>query len=314
MAQSKENFSVLIIGCGAIAGGYDSQDISGPDILTHAKAFNAHDGFELAGCLDMDMETARSFAETWHVARTYVSLDQAMNERDFDIISICTPTPSHENDLRQLQKYAARLVFCEKPITDNLITARAMADLYKNNMAVNYLRRFDPEIRQLATDIDRGVYGRLLSGKVLYNKGLYNNGSHMTDMVHMLTGPLQVVAAQNVIYDFWPDDPTISARLLAREKAQIDMIGTDMRQGMIFDLNLDFDKARISLIDFSQTVIIQYEDGTEQKITRSLNRGMLHAVSNIYDHLTAGVELYSQADNALSALETCAEIRRLAGL
>ncbi len=314
MASPKTKFSSLVIGCGAIAGGYDMEDISGPNILTHAKAFNTHDGFDLVGCLDIDPEIARNFADVWNVDRAYDSLDDALNDRDYDIISICSSTHAHEYYLRELQKYDVRLVFCEKPITDNIDTAREMAAHYADNMVVNYLRRFDPHIRQLATEINRETYGKFLSGKALYNKGLYNNGSHMINLLHMLVGPVKVTAADKIIDDYWPDDPTISARLISGGNGQIDMIGSDVRDGMIFDLELICDKARIRLSDFSQTLTISPNGETEKKIKTDLNRGMLAAVSNIYDHLTQGGQLYSTADNALQALETCSEIRKKVGL
>lgn len=310
----KENFSVLIIGCGAIAGGYDAEDIPGPNILTHAKAFNTHQGFDLVGCLDVDQATAQSFADTWQVNKAYASLEQALSECDFDIISICTSTPSHESYLRQLNNYDMKLIFCEKPITDNLSSAREMSGLYKDNMTVNYLRRFDPEIRQLSSNINRGEYGRFISGKAKYNKGLYNNGSHMTDLLHMLFGSLKVKAAGEINHDYWPDDPTLSARLETDSGAQIGLIGSNVRNGMIFDLELVFEQAQISLTDFSNTINIRPKDRPGRQIKTSLKLDMLHAVSNIYDHLTLGTKLCSNAENALLALETCGTIRKMAGL
>ncbi len=314
IANPKENFSLLIIGCGAIAGGYDQEDIEGPNILTHAKAFKSHAGFDLAGCLDADLKTAQDFADIWGVEAAYESLEQAMRDRNFDIVSICTPASSHELYLRQLQNYNVRFIFCEKPIADNLKTAREMAAFYPDNMAVNYIRRFDPEIRQLAKDIQDNKYGGFISGKAHYNKGLYNNGSHMTDLIHMLLGPVMVKATSGIIYDFWPDDPTISAKLETKNSGPIDLIGSDMRTGMIFDLELIFDQAIISLTDFSQTLAIKPQNGPK-KITKTVqNREMFNAVSNIYDHLTQGAALQSKARNGLLALETCDDIRRMAGL
>lgn len=314
MVEDRGEYSVLIIGCGNIAGGYDKEDIAGPDILTHAKAFNAHPGFDLVGCVDMSPGIARDFADTWQVDRAYDSLDQALTDRDFDIISICSVTSSHEAYLRQVLTSEAKLIFCEKPITDSLVTAREMAALYNARMVVNYLRRFDPGIRQLASEIDRGVYGTFVSGKATYNKGLFNNGSHMTDLLNMLVGPVHAVAGMGVIYDFWPDDPTLSAGLETAQKTPVEMIGSDVRQGMVFDLNLIFDGARITLTEFGHSLTICLNDGPEKKTSTDLNRGMLNAVTNIHDHLTTGAALYSTADNGLAALEVCEEIRRLAGL
>ncbi|PCJ42404.1 MAG: hypothetical protein COA81_05470 [Alphaproteobacteria bacterium] len=306
-------FSTLIIGCGAIAGGYDAADVSGPNILAHAKAFNTHDGFDLVACVDRDSRIARDFADLWQVDRAYDDLEDALNDREYDIISVCTSTPSHEAILRRVQRTSAKLILCEKPITDNIVTAREMAALYGGRMAVNYLRRFDPVIRRLAAAIRAGQYGSFLSAKAIYNKGLYNNGSHMTDLLHMLNGPLRVIEAGAVTHDYWPDDPTLSARLESQSKAPITLTGTDVRHGMTFDLGLEFEQAEISLTDYSQTLTIRTAAGVEN-IEADLNRGMYNAVVNIHDHLVKGTPLYSTAENAVSALEVCHEIRRLAGL
>ncbi len=311
MSDNSPKFSVLIIGCGAIAGGYDKHDKAGKNILTHAKAFNNHDGFDLVACYDQDYDATQEFANMWAVDQAHDNIDVALAENKYDIISICTPTSTHENYLCLLAEYKIKLVFCEKPITDNLISAREIVRLYGSNLSVNYLRRFDPDIIQLAQDIMAGKYGKILSGNAEYNKGLYNNGSHMIDLLHLLIGPVTVNAAQNVIYDFWPDDPTISARLMTGEGAEIELVGSDVRKGMVFDLSLNFEKAQVILTDFSHELIIRREGGAEQKVTTGLDKAMLYGVSNIYDHLTVGRELLSTAENAVLALEICEKIQKL---
>jgi len=310
----RQEFSTLIIGCGAIAGGYDEGDIAGPDVQTHAKAFQHHDGFDLSGCIDRDHARAQEFAKIWQVGQVYQNLDQALADRNFDVISVCTSTPDHEKILRKLHATNPKLVFCEKPLTDRMASARNMATLYQGRMAVNYLRRFDPDIRRLARRIAGGEYGDLLSAKACYNKGLYNNGSHMTDLIQMLTGPLKVIEAGAITGDFWPDDPTISAVLESRNGAPVGLTGSDVRDGMIFDLELVFEGARISLTDFSNRITIRTQDGGEQSFTCDLDRGMLNAVSNIHDHLTTGAGLFSTGENAVQALGICADIRKKAGL
>jgi len=310
----RQGFSTLIIGCGAIAGGYDEGDIAGPDIQTHAKAFQHHDGFNLTGCIDQDHARAQEFARIWQVDQVYESLDQALADRNFDVISVCTSTPGHEKILRKLHSAIPKLVFCEKPLTDRIATARDMAALYQGGMAVNYLRRFDPDIRRLARRIADGEYGDLLSAEACYNKGLYNNGSHMTDLIQMLTGPLKVTAAGTITGDFWIEDPTISARLESRSGAPVELTGSDVRNGMVFDLDLTFDQARIGLTDFSNRITIRTQDGGEQSFTCDLDRGMLNALSNIHDYLTTGTELFSTGENAVQALEICADIRKMSGL
>jgi len=45
-------FDVLIIGCGSIGGGFDMQGDGLNQPRTHAGAFDRHDRFSIAGCIE----------------------------------------------------------------------------------------------------------------------------------------------------------------------------------------------------------------------------------------------------------------------
>jgi len=314
MDQQGRVFSVLIIGCGAIAGGYDAENMQSPDILTHAKAFQTHPGFEMVACVDPDGDKAQEFSGKWAIPKHYTMLSEALRAQKYDIISICSPTASHEACLREIESHGAKLVFCEKPITGDISSARLMVQRFRHKMVVNYLRRWDPALISLAGEIASGKYGKLISAQAHYNKGLYNNGSHMIDLLGMFFGDLTVVSAGRPVYDFWPDDASLDARLLTKEGQPIEFVGGDVREGMRFDLYLRFEKAKISLEKFSDHIRMEFADGHIETRKSSLSRGMYQAVSNIYDHLVKDEKLLSTQENGLKAMEVCADIRIKAGL
>ena len=59
-ASMSEPFSVLIVGCGAIAGGYDehgTQEV----LLTHAGAYSQDSRFRIRACVEPDSDRRKQF-------------------------------------------------------------------------------------------------------------------------------------------------------------------------------------------------------------------------------------------------------------
>ncbi len=56
-------YTALIIGAGAIAGGYDRPEH--PHILTHAHAYTCNPHIQLLGFYDIEQSRAKSMAQTW---------------------------------------------------------------------------------------------------------------------------------------------------------------------------------------------------------------------------------------------------------
>ncbi|AON56543.1 Gfo/Idh/MocA family protein [Herbaspirillum seropedicae] len=233
---------VLIVGCGNMAGGFDASRPDTPTPFSHAGAYRAHGGFALRACVDPDREKREAFQLRWQVDAGYDSLrsiaEQGMH---FDVISICSPTAFHADDLRWALKMKPRLVFCEKPLTAKLQDSLTLASQYRQAnlpLMLNYTRRFDPRVRELARQLRQGEWGNIRSVSATYNKGLYNNGSHMLDLLAMLLGPLQLVAAGAPIIDMWPEDPSIPALLQNRDGVPITLNCGHAGDYSLFELEL----------------------------------------------------------------------------
>ncbi len=310
-------YDALIIGCGAIAGGYDSDKTDSPDVLTHAKAYAQHPNFRAMACVEPDVDRRRAFQQRWNIPHGFASLD--MVDIPFDVVSVCVPTELHADVLRSLLDRKPRLVFAEKPITDHLGSSQELVAAYERaniSLCVNYLRRWAPGIVSLKQEIEAGQWGRFQGGSALYTKGLLNNGSHMLDVLAFLLGALHPVALLQEISDGRSVDPSCDV-IVSAQGEHIHLKAADGRAFTVFDIDLIFDRGRISLTDSSFSIVRRsVEDSAKFLGYRMLTQGkseptglgqaMIGALDNIYAHLTEGHALVSDGETALDVHRLCA--------
>ena len=309
-------FNVLIVGCGAIAGGYDA-DPNSADILTHAKAYSLHSGFKIVACVEPDAVKRRAFQERWNVPNGFARLD--LVDVPFDVVSVCVPTELHADVLRAVLERKPKLVFAEKPLTDHLGTSQELVQAYTRagvSLCVNHLRRWAPGIAELKAEIAQGVWGDFQGGTALYTKGLLNNGSHLLDILGFLLGPLQAVAHLRDADDGRDTDPT-SDVIVAAEGEHILLKSLDSRAFTVFEIDLLFTGGRVTLTESSFTILSRSVEPSAKfagylmlaaghpESTR-LGQAMLGAVDNIYRHLDTHDVLASDGESALDAHRLCA--------
>lgn len=317
--------SVLIIGCGNIAGGFDVADSDA--VLTHAGAYRRHGGFRLAGCVDPDAGRRAAFRELWGVEQAYASLPEALGSgARYDVISVCSPTPQHAADLRMALQAAPRLVFCEKPMASDIDEAAALVVACRNAgilLAVNYTRRWDPEISTFKAALERGVWGTVRSAVGYYNKGVFNNGSHMIDLLHFLLGPLELQASGAALRDYSSDDPTVPALLATASGTPVHLATASAGDYALFELQVVTAKGVVSieqggfswrerLVRESPRFAGYHDIGEATERPGGYAKAMLRAVANMHDALTQGSELASTGETALAAHALCNQIRQRA--
>lgn len=323
--RPSDGLSVLIIGCGQIAGGYD-EGKEDAVIRTHAKAFQRHGGFRLAACVDPDIERRLAFQTRWGVERTHADLAE-LDGQAFDVVVLCSPPEVHAPQLERLLTMEVGVVFCEKPLTANLTASRRLVRAFADQcrmLGVNYLRRWDPSMGVLRERIRAGELGALLSASLTYTKGVFANGSHGVDLLHfLLDGRLSPLAVHRVVEDYLPDDPTLDAALAAPNGAIVHLRAGDRRAYTVFELELAFENAAISLGDSGFRLLERkVEDDARFDGYRKLGDGewrptglgsaMLLAASDLHRAVTSGADLPSTGETALMAQEVCAELVALA--
>ena len=317
-------YRVLIIGCGAIAGGYDAQRSPDEWPLSHAGAIAGDDSFELVACVDPDDATRDAFARRWDVPQAAASLDAlGAKPGEFDLIVIASPTGHHAAHLDWAATMKPRAVFCEKPLGSDLAQAEKLAGQYEAAgvpLAVNYLRRWGPKIVMEAGRIAAGKYGALIAASAIYTKGIVHNGGHMVGLLRFLVGEVGLHSVGPARFDHWDDDPTVSAILTARNGAPVHLIAGDARHVTQFELVLNFEKEQIAFRDGGRrierrivedsNVFAGYRElGRATSSAGALDGAMTHAYGNIRKTLDQNAPLASTAKTALAAQRLCEVIR-----
>ncbi|QUL37347.1 Gfo/Idh/MocA family protein [Erythrobacter sp. JK5] len=255
-------YKVLIIGCGAIAGGYDAERSPDDWPLSHAGAIARDERFELVACVDPVIGTRKRFAERWNASVAEASLEGlSAKPGDFDLIVIASPTQHHAEHLEWALTMEPRAVFCEKPLAENAQSARKLALDYqtaKTPLAVNFTRRWAPDLNRLVEEIENEDWGELIGAVGTYTKGAVHNGSHMVDLMEMFVGPVRLHSAGPALLDCWDDDPSVSAILTANDMGQpLHLVSGDAQAVTQFELVLNYDLGEIAMRDGGMRIEIR---------------------------------------------------------
>lgn len=327
VSMKNDAYRVVIVGAGAIAGGYDmARARADAGALTHAGAYAAHDGFEVIACVDPDEERRGAFQRHWNVPHAFASLDDYQASGVVaDVASICSPTARHAADLSFFVDRPERAVFCEKPITPDLKQAEALVAAYAADkiFMVNHPRRWCREIIKLGEDIRSGRFGALQTASAYYGKGILHNGSHMIDLLHSLLGEINVNSVGASRYDYEPGDPTVDAVLETASGSPVYLMGTDSRLYDMFEVAFVFDSVAISLENGCgamrvRAVVKNPLAPTHRVADRGewseidLTQAMPAAVQNLYECLAHKAAPLCDGQTALKAQALCEKIRGMA--
>ena len=317
---------VLIVGCGNISGRFDFGRSLKEARYSHAGVYEQDGRFEIVACVDPCEQRRAEFMTSYNCQLGFESIQDAVKHQmvsvGIDVVNICSPTKFHDQDLLRSIEIAPRLIFCEKPIAKTYALAKTAVDLCRKNdisLVVNYSRRFDPFISSLAQDIKDGKWGELLSVICIYGKGLLNNGSHFIDLLHLLIGPLRFIDSDNPSYDYFDDDPTITARFQGQNNVSVHLIGLVGASYTQFEMQLFFSAGVLSM----EAGGFRWRERCSQKSETfpgymDLSEGlfydgdysssMKYAIKNIYEVINSGAEILCSGDDALRAQKICDEV------
>jgi predicted dehydrogenase len=321
MQEKPVPFKVGIIGAGRIASGFDEP--GGVRILTHAHAVSRQPGLALTGFYDIDPKVSRSAAAKWG-GIPFESLNALLAEAS-DLVIIAVPDPFHEICLNAVAERAPRLVICEKPLTHDLPSARAIVRLFSDRsipLLVNYQRRFDTDVIELARRIRHGELGRPLGGTLLYSKGTKHNGSHAIDLLRYLFGEPTKLQAFDRVIDFDTEDPTVSGRIEFPSIA-VNLQAADERKFSIFEIDLLFEGGRYRFTHSGLDVEISlpkpdpvFAGYCELAVIQYRSTGLSDALTNLMasavSYLAGGVSPSNTAADALATQEVCVRLIDLA--
>lgn len=307
-------FHALLIGLGNIAQGYD-QNSPEQHILTHAKAFSVHPGFKLYAGIDPDPLKRVEFSERYKT-KTFVDIADLPdpNQRPaLDVIALCSPTDKHFEHFLQAIELKPRLILCEKPLSGNVAQAEEMVRLAAENnisLCVNYMRRFEPGVKNLQETLDKQQFGKLLSGVVWFKRGVINNASHFVDLLLYLFGsPSQQGLINSPSADCEPRN-----FYLKWGEACVCFSAVDEAEFNYFEMELVGSKQRISYCDSGEHIYLRKQScGSDMSQRRILGerellpggdffRYQYHVQNAVYEYLQNGKALPSTGESALASL------------
>jgi predicted dehydrogenase len=257
-------YKALVIGCGNIGAGYDFDN---DKIITHAKALYLNSNFELS-VFDPNINLANQVAAKYHCT----SLTELTNEvlKEFDLISLCSPTSTHCDWLTKLFDLNIQLIICEKPVSNNLEELEILSNKYNSansKVLVNYVRRFQPKYEELKHIIEKILTEEpLLNIQINYQKGFINNCSHALDLVeYLLNKPINFVEVKkgSCQYDFLDNDPTLSLQAKWND-INLNILGVAGVHFGLLSIDLFFKYTHISIKDAGQTIEIMEASDKKQ--------------------------------------------------
>ncbi|MBC7320571.1 Gfo/Idh/MocA family oxidoreductase [bacterium] len=195
-----------IIGCGAIAN-------------IHAKAIKSIETAELVAVADVNLDSARNFAQRYQVERYYGDYRELLKDESIDIVNICTPSGLREEIAIDCAR-AGKHIIAEKPIEVTLERIdRMIEECKKNNVALAgiFNNRYNRNYKIVYETIQKGRFGKLILGDVYvkwyrdkeyYTRSgwrgtwkfdgggaLMNQSIHFIDLLQWYMGPVESVKA-----------------------------------------------------------------------------------------------------------------------
>ena len=181
--------------------------------LQHIKAILKSKKVNLHSIVDISKNSA-NLSKKYNVP-LYSSVKELLVSKDLDAVIVATPNQLHEAHAVSFLKQKIP-VLLEKPISDNIKSAKKIIDNSKKNrtpLLIGYHRRHNKIVSKVKNIINSGKLGNIVSANVLCwlykNKEYYNekwrtnkgggplgiNLVHDIDMICYLLGPIQYVQA-----------------------------------------------------------------------------------------------------------------------
>lgn len=271
-----KNLRVAIVGLGAIGAGYSALDKQ--KIQNHAAAYIHCAGYELLAAVDTSQASQATFSRHYPGIATFSSLNELDHDLNIDVFSVCVPTEAHLSVCRDiLQNFSPKAILLEKPVTENLRDAEALATICREKgvlVAVNYMRRFEPGLVQLRKLVQSGELGELLSGSAWYQRGMLHNASHFVDYFSFLFGEATAFAppcegASPEQQSTVEQVPALSTRTAQTRSWRIAWNSAEIAFFEVNDAEFNFFEARLI---FSHAVVDLLSGGAQVSYRRCTSR------------------------------------------
>lgn len=238
----------------------------------HAEALRSN-GIELAAIITSNNETARIFAERWHVPH-YGDDISVLYRLGIDSVHVCTPPRVHSSQVNELLNHNMHIL-CEKPLSVDVEDARLLAERactseYITALGLNV--RYAPPITRMRNIVRSRDFGDILliHGSYLQQFGLiptpyswrFNKtlagkmravteiGTHWFDLIQYLTG-LHIMRVSAIFHTPSPQRYEVDA-MLHKEETSSDSKAIWVQSEDTALIHLQFDNNSVGSLTLSQ--------------------------------------------------------------
>lgn len=208
---------------------------------THADAWRLIDGCVVKGVWARDNSKTSKFASERGI-KAYSSFSDVLDDKEVDVVDICTPTYTHAEYAIQALK-SGKHVIVEKPMALSLADADKMihaADESGMKLMVAHVLRFFPEYMKVKELVDEGKLGEICQARA-FRGGAFPEWSPWFGEVEKSGGVAVDTAIHDVDYITWissgiPQRVYAKIRRGAKEasaKYEIAFINVRYKNGMI---------------------------------------------------------------------------------
>lgn len=312
------NYKAAVIGCGRIGCGFD-EDSKRKNISTHAGAYKNNSKTELVALVDLNQDVLKKYAARFNVQKTYTSAEEMLKIEKPDILSICTWNATHHELVKLAVQNNVKAIFCEKPISNNIQNAKDMIKLCRENkviLMIDHQRRFDKTHQEIKKFLDNNGLGRIQQVNFYYTAGIANTGSHMFDLLRLFFGDVDWVKAfKSANLSPNPNDPNFDGIIKFKNDIFCSIHALDVKNYLIFDLNIMGAKGRIHLTNSGFTVnyfeakdsefFSGYKELVESNspITNHPKEFMVNAVQHLVECLNNKNNPISSGEDGLASFE-----------
>jgi predicted dehydrogenase len=289
-------FSVAIVGCGMIAGRFQSPDDSAT--YSHAKAILENEAFGEIGFYDHHPERAVEMA-TKYAGRAFNSIEEMVSAILPSVLVICSSDSAHFEQVKELLESpdCPQVLFVEKPICTMPEQLKILQSLAKKRtdvkIFVNHSRRFDQRHQEVATMIRDGRFGRLDFTRIDYYGGWKHNGVHLVDFLSLcFDSDIIVENAYYACESRYQGDETIHI------EGSMDGIGISFRGHeesfyQVTEIDLFFEQGRVLITDFGMRFDV-FSKGINNEQENVLFIDEHHSGKAMYRQISTAYEELSQ--------------------
>ena len=300
MKKILKKYKTAIIGCGNI--GFERNQ-KNKQLDTYFKSVKVYERLELIAVSDVNRSVLKKISKQYKI-QTYYDYKLMLKEHYLDLIIISTSNNTHKEILLYIAKFKPKIVFCEKPISDDYNSTLKIIESYRKKsipLQVNFTRRFNDSYLRIYKYIKTNKIGKIKLVIIKYNRGFINNGSHFLDLILWLFGkPNKIKVLKKTVSQTYKNDFNIDVKFEFFNDINIYLYCLDINKLISEEIEFIGTKGKINVTnDFKVNYFIIKKDKKFDNLNNyflfmkdniKFNNNISKALSNIVDFLDGKIK------------------------